>query len=87
MSTQILQLLQTDSTFLEKAAHKVFVNNEAWFHLPFWYKKIGDGLYTEHRFEDLPEYLKAFLNTVREINQKPPFDNSQEQRDYLEGKY
>lgn len=87
MSKQTLKLHKTDSTFLEKVANKVSVNNEEWFYLPFWYHKAGDGLYIEYPFGDLPDHLKTYLNIQRGLNAIPPIDNSQEQINYLEGKY
>lgn len=66
MSTIALKLIETDSKFLEVAGSAITVNGNEYFSLPFWYKKIGDGLFVEYRFEDLPQELKNELQIQRE---------------------
>jgi hypothetical protein len=64
MSTITLKLQKTDSDFLEIAAHKVSnVNGNNFYHLPFWYEKVGDGLYVQYGFNELPQLL---LNRIKE---------------------
>ncbi len=65
MSTQVLKLIETDSEFLEKAANKVTCEGEEWFYMPFWFKKTGNGLFQEHRFSQLPDYLKRQIRNER----------------------
>lgn len=66
MSTIVLKLLETDSKFLEAAAAKVpDIAGGDWYHLPYWYKKVGEGLFVEYRFEDLPDELKNEINALR----------------------
>lgn len=66
MSIITLKLQKTDSEFV-KVAGTLIVDNDGrrWYHLPFWYEEIGDGLFVEHRYEDIPESLKSFINNER----------------------
>lgn len=62
MSTTTLKLHKTDSELIEKVGHHVHLSEgNDWYFMPFWFKKMGEGLYAEHRFEDLPEDLKTYL--------------------------
>jgi len=61
MSTQRLKLIKTDSEFIETAGQMVEVNGTKYYHLPYWYKKIGDELYEEMKFGDLPKDLKDYI--------------------------
>jgi hypothetical protein len=66
MSTIKLKLLKTDSEFLKTAANVILDNDgRQWYHLPFWYEEIGEGLFAEYRFNDLPESLKEFIQKER----------------------
>lgn len=68
MSTQTLKLIETDSDLLQKVSHKVKFNGEDWMHIPFWYRKVGDGLFVEYRFDDLPEDFKSWIRKLRVEN-------------------
>lgn len=68
--TQILRLIKTDSDFLDKCANKVSINGEEWLYMPFWFKKEGDGLFSEYRFEQLPDYMKEGIKNQRELKNK-----------------
>lgn len=66
MSTVTLKLIKTDSEFLKTAAHLVDIGDGTkWYHLPFWYQEVGDGLFIEYEFEDIPESLKEFIRKER----------------------
>lgn len=61
-----INLVESDSEFLEKVAGKVnFENGEEWMYMPFWYRKVGPGLYLEYSFEYLPEGLKEELAKLK----------------------
>jgi hypothetical protein len=68
MSTHVLKLIETDSKLLEAAAMHVYFDGEGWYNLPHWYKKIGDGLFVEYSFDDLPSHFKKFIE--ENISQK-----------------
>lgn len=59
-----LRLLQTDSELLENAG--ACIDGE-WYHLPFWFRKVGDGIYEEYTYDKLPESLKERIRQAREI--------------------
>jgi len=58
-----IKLIETDSLFLEKTAN--IINNE-WFYMPYWFKKVGDGLFIQYSFDQLPDELKTILKKERE---------------------
>lgn len=63
MSTKMIniKLVETDSLFLESVANRITGKFGDWYYMPFWFKKIGDGLYEEYKFEDLPDGFKKQL--------------------------
>lgn len=65
--TNILKLVETDSDFLEKAAHELLVDGETWMSLPFWFKKKGNGVYEVVTFDKLPDYVKEKIKSNREL--------------------
>ena len=49
MSTITLKLQKTDSDFLECCASKVYdVNGSDFYHFPFWFEKVGHGLFVQY---------------------------------------
>jgi hypothetical protein len=56
-----------DCRFLENNAHIVSdgIGNE-WYHLPHWYKKIGEGVFEIVPFEKLPSEMIKNLIENRE---------------------
>jgi hypothetical protein len=65
MNTQTLKLQKTDSEFIKVAGNCVEVDGRRWYYLPYWYEEIGDGLFIERRYEDIPERLKTMLMNER----------------------
>ena len=66
MSTVTLKVQKTDSEFLKVAGNVVVDNDKRrWYYLPFWYEEVGDGLFVQHSFEDLPESLKNYIHNER----------------------
>lgn len=62
-----IRLIKTDSEFIETAGHMIpDVDGGDWYHLPCWYKKVGDGLYEEYSFDKLPNELKERIKMIRE---------------------
>lgn len=59
-----IKLIKTDSEFIETAGAKV---DGIYFYLPYWYKKVGDGLYEQLQFENLPDELKERIRENREL--------------------
>ncbi len=69
MSTYKIQLIETDSSFLEAVSISIPDGEVNWYNIPFWYKKISKGVYEQYSFEDLPEYLKK---EIRNLNTNKP---------------
>lgn len=65
MSKTTLELVQTDSEFLDKAANKITINGEEWYYLPFWFHKVADGKFLKYPFKDIPDHVREFINTER----------------------
>ena len=64
MSTVTLKLQKTDSDFLECCASKVYdVNSNDFYHLPYWFEKVGDGLFVQYSFDELPQ---ALINRIKD---------------------
>lgn len=77
MSTVSLKLQKTDSDFLEVCASKIYdVNGNDFYHLPFWFEKVGDGLFVQYGFDDLPKALIDRINENRgckeQVNESKP---------------
>ncbi len=72
-----VKLIETDSKFLENTSHCVYdVNGSNYYYMPFWFKKVSDGVYIEYGFDELPEELKSRLRSLREpknFPQQPPY--------------
>jgi len=68
MSKQTLKLCQTDSKFLEMAAHKIVVNGEEWFFMPWYFHKAADGIFVEYPLGELPNHVREYINTERGLN-------------------
>lgn len=73
MSKHTLKVSVTDSKFLEKSGHKVVVNGEEWFYMPFWFHKAEEGIFVQYPFEDLPDHVLQRIRTERALtsNNKP----------------
>lgn len=66
MSEQKIKLIETDSQFLEMMSNVINnVNGHDWFYMPFWFKKISDGVYEAYFFEDLPKEVIERININR----------------------
>ncbi len=63
--TYKVKLIETDSRFLEMVSHKVNIGNENYYHIPFWYRKISEGVYEEISFDKLPKELTDFIEKER----------------------
>jgi len=62
----ILKMVVTDSNFLESTANCIYDFQGAdWYYQPFWYKKLGDGLFQQFSFEELPTELKNEIKELR----------------------
>lgn len=59
-----IKLLETDSNFIEIAGSCV---NSEWFHLPNWYKKVGEGVYEEYEPKDVPVNIKKTYEDANNI--------------------
>lgn len=68
MSKTTLKVTQTDSKFLENAAHKIEVNNEQWFYMPFWFHKADEGIFVQYPYRELPDHVKEFLRIERALS-------------------
>lgn len=71
MTDTNIKYSETDSKFLEKFANCVSVDNEQWFYMPFYFKKISDNVYKQVSFERLPENVKEFISKSRNNILKP----------------
>ncbi len=68
MSTQTLKLQKTDSEFLKVAGILIIDNNgKKFYHIPYWYEEIGEGLFVEHSFNKLPIELKQEIERHRSL--------------------
>jgi len=69
MSSIILKIRKSDAEFTEKAANCIKVDDTGndWFHMPMWFKKVGDGLFAEYSYEDLPEQVKEMIDKTEKI--------------------
>lgn len=47
--------------FLNKFAANINVHNERWSYMPLWFKENSDGSFESFSFEQVPEYVKHFL--------------------------
>lgn len=61
----VLKLIETDSKFLETCASKIPYNGSDWYHFPFWFKKVGENLFAEYSFEQLPNGIKKEIESLR----------------------
>lgn len=66
MSTITVKLHKTDSDFIEKVSHCLYDEDGNWYCMPYWFHKIGVGLYEEYKFEDLPQWVKDRIKHERE---------------------
>jgi hypothetical protein len=57
-----IRLIKTDSELLETIGHCI---GGEWYHMPFWFRKVGEGLYEEYSFDKLPESFKKTLEQMR----------------------
>ncbi len=65
--TNTLKFTETDSDLIEKVSTCIYdVNGSNWYYMPYWFKKVGDGLYQQFTFDQLPEELKQRLNEIKE---------------------
>lgn len=68
MSTTIttnVKLIETDSMFLEEVSHMACVGEEQFYYMPFWYKKVSEGVYVELTFDKLPPSVKKVMENER----------------------
>lgn len=70
--TTNVKLIETDSMFLEAVSHKVCVGEEEFYHMPFWYKKVSEGVYVELSFDKLPQSVKNIMQKERDANTYKP---------------
>lgn len=70
--TTNIKLIETDSEFLEKVSHKVNIGDKSYYHIPFWYRKISEGVYEEIPFYKLPKELTDFIQEERDGNTYKP---------------
>lgn len=52
-----IKLIETDSEFLEVAGTKFTDGGREFYYLPYWYEKVGEHLYKQCSFENLPESI------------------------------
>lgn len=69
MSSILLKLRKSDAEFIESAATCIKVDDSGndWFHIPMWFKKVGDGLFAEYSYDDLPEQVKKMIDKPEKI--------------------
>ena len=65
-----IKLIETDSKMIESLGAKV----GDFYHLPFWYKKISEGVYEEYRYEDLPHWVRSDIEAMRENKPDDDYD-------------
>lgn len=68
MSTTIItnvKLIETDSKFLEKVSNMVSVGGQHFYYMPYWYRKVAEGVYEELKFDKLPNSVKKIMETER----------------------
>lgn len=66
MSTVKLQLIKTDSDFLKITSQMISTTSTRYYHNPYWYEEIGEGMYIQRNFEDIPETIqKHYLRDIK----------------------
>lgn len=60
--TNNVKIIETDSQFLDKVSYKITTTNqEEWYHIPNWYRKVSDGVYEEVELCNLPSEVIRIL--------------------------
>lgn len=62
-----LKIHETDSKFIEAVSNCLYdVDGHNWYYMPFWFKKISEGVYQEFTFDELPPEVKRRIESNRE---------------------
>lgn len=61
--TNNVKLIETDSQFLDKVGSKITTfNQEQWYNIPNWYRKVAEGVYEEVEFKNLPSEIRRIIS-------------------------
>jgi hypothetical protein len=63
-----VRLIETDSNFLEKVSTAINDNGEQWYFMPFWFRKISEGVYEQVPFEKLPNRISHAVRNLQNNN-------------------
>lgn len=56
-----IRLIETDSKFLEVAGNMLWDGEKTFYYLPNYYEKVGENLYKEYEFEELPDNIVEII--------------------------
>lgn len=63
----ILLTSDQESTLRSLSNCCIFPNGDEWYFMPYWWKSLGNGMYEQVRFENLPDKVKEYILAEREI--------------------
>jgi len=69
MSSLHLRIRKSDKEITEASSHHIKVDDTGndFYCLPIWLKKVGDGVFAELYFNDLPEAVKKQIDKTEKI--------------------
>jgi len=56
-----IQLENAQSEFLENICNKIYANDEEWYYMPFWFKKVEKNVFEQVSFDYLPKHVKDVI--------------------------
>jgi len=69
MSSLHLRIRKSDNEITEKSSHHIKVDDTGndFYCLPIWLKRVGEGVFAELFYEDLPEQVKKQIDKTEKI--------------------
>ena len=69
MVSIILKMRKDASEFIENHSTMIKGDEEGknWYHIPMYFKKVGENLFAEYSFEDLPEHIKKQIQKPEKV--------------------
>ena len=64
--TETIQFTKTDSLLIDSVSDCIYdANGNNWYHIPYWFEKVGEGRYRMVLPENLPSNVKSRIEKLK----------------------